>query len=144
MSLFTTFDLASSGLNVQRQRLDVAAENMANISSTKTPEGGPYQKKVLEIGAKAMGLKDSFNTYLKGAQMQGAEILGIQKSKEAPLEIYDPSHPDAKENGYVSMPNISSMEEMVNLMGATSAYEANMSVFSEAKTLFLRTLDMGA
>ncbi|MBF0492068.1 MAG: flagellar basal body rod protein FlgC [Deltaproteobacteria bacterium] len=144
MSLLTSFNLSSAGMSVQKDRLNVAAENLANVSTTRTPEGGPYRKKSLMIGSIPVGMQESFEAYLKKADVKAPQVSSVQKSGEDFISMYDPQNPDADTKGFVKMPNISTTQEMVNMMAASSAYEANMSVFSEAKTMFMRTLDMGS
>ena len=89
-------------------------------------------------------MHESFEAYLKREDMKAPAIKKVQKLNEDGISLYDPQNPDADEKGFVKMPNISTTQEMVNMMTASSAYEANMSVFSEAKTMFMRTLDMGS
>lgn len=144
MSLLTSFNLSSAGMNIQKERVNIAAENLANVSTTRTPEGGPYKKKNLVIGSVPLGMHESFEAYLKKADLKTPQISSIQKIADDMISLYDPQHPDADERGFVKMPNISTTQEMVNMMAASSAYEANMSVFSEAKTMFMRTLDLGS
>lgn len=145
MGLMSTFDIASSGLAVQKQRMDVTAENLANISSTRTPEGGPYQKKSVVISSvPLMGFEKSLSTFLGGqAVNEGADVVSVVKSNNPPRIVFDPSHPDADANGNLALPDISSMEEMIDMMSASKAYEANVTAFNSAKSMMLRTLDIG-
>ncbi len=140
MSLFNTFTICGSGMAVQRARMDTIAENIANISSTSTPEGGPYKPKEVIISTETV--KDTSNL-VKGNNIQFARVANIINSERPPLKLYDPSHPDADENGFVEMPDISSTEEMIKMMSATNVYEANMTTYNAAKTMVLRTLELG-
>ncbi len=143
MSLLTSFNLSSLGMSVQKERVNIAAENLANVSTTRTPEGGAYRKKNLVIGSMPVGMHESFEAYLKKADVRAPKITSVQKLEDF-TSLYDPQNPDADEKGFVKMPNISTTQEMVNMMTASSAYEANLSVFGEAKTMFMRTLDLGS
>ncbi len=143
MGLMTAFGLAASGIEVQKKRMDIAAENMANMSSTRTPEGGPYQKKNVIVSSVPMSFEKSLNTFLKMDDTQGAMVTGVEKSNLPPRIVHDPSHPDADENGNVAFPNISGMEQMIDMATASKAYESNITVFNAAKSMILRTLDIG-
>ncbi len=143
MSLFTAFDLSSMGLTIQRKRLDVAAENLANINTTKTPEGGPYQKKSVVVSSSPLkGMEASFDTFLKKTDIEAPRVSAVQSSPDQFLQIYDPHSPDANAQGFVLTPNISSTQEMVDLMSASMAYSANMAVLNESKSLVMKTLDL--
>ncbi len=143
MSLISSFDLSATGMSLQRRRVDIAAENLANINSTETSDGGPYRRKEAIISSTALPFEASLNHYVHKRSIQMPKIAAVEKSKDPPIKIYDPQHPHADEKGFVAMPNISSTQEMVNLMTASIAYEANMSAFNEAKTMVMRTLEMG-
>ncbi len=143
MGMFVAFDLAASGIEVQKKRMDIAAENLANMSSTHTPEGGPYRKKEVVVSSIPTSFDASLKTFLKAGDTQKAKVTSVTQSNEAPRIIYDPSHPDADQNGNVALPNISGLEEMIDMQTASKAYEANVTVFNAAKTMMLRTLDIG-
>lgn len=143
MSLFSAFQISASGLAVQRKRIDVISENLANVSSTRTPEGGPYRKKNVVISSAPISFEQSMETFLKPQDVQGAKVVGIEKSNEPPRLIFDPGHPDADASGNVALPNVNAMEEMIDMMTASKSYEANITVFNAAKTMMLRTLDIG-
>ena len=144
MSLFNSLAISSSGLNVQRERLEVSAQNIANSSSTRTPEGGPYQRRSVVISSVPVSFEESLSAGLKSQNVQEAQVTGIVKDATPPKMIYDASHPDADANGYVAMPDINTMEEMVDVMTASKAYEANVTVIDAAKQMILKTLDLGA
>ena len=129
------FKVSASALEANRVRMNTIASNMANAQSTKTEEGGPYVKKnvvfkTLNIGPGKDGL-------------EGVRVTGIVDSKEPPIVIYDPGHPDADENGNVSMPNINVIEEMVNMMMAMRTYEANVKAFNISKGMYQKALELG-
>ncbi len=139
MSLSSIFSVSAAGLSVQRDRMDVITENIANINTTKTAQGGPYKPKEISIEAKKM---KGFELDFGRAKLNLPKTAAIAESTRPPIQIYDPTHPDAQD-GYVSYPDISATEELVNMMTATTAYEANMNIFNSSKTMILRTLEMG-
>ncbi|KAK3606955.1 hypothetical protein CHS0354_018551 [Potamilus streckersoni] len=141
-------DASSSGLSTQRIRLNVISGNIANINTTRTPEGGPYRRK--ETMVAALPKDKSFLEELRNAgknQEEGdirhAKVVGVVEDSRAPIMKFDPSHPDANEEGYVAMPNIDIYEEMVNLMQSRTSYEANVNAFNVAKGLAMRALEIG-
>ncbi len=138
MDIFTAFDVSASALKAQRVRLDTISSNIANVETTSTPEGGPYKKKSVYFQTKQVSFKDQLD-----ASIQGVEVTKIIEDTEEPKRIYDPSHPDAEEDGYVAMPNISVLKEMVDMMSATRSYEANTTVIKSAKRMALKALEIG-
>ncbi len=138
MDIFTSMDISASALKAQRIRLNTISSNLANVETTSTPEGGPYKKKSVYFQTKAM----PFNEQLEES-IQGVEVTKIMEDTADPRKIYDPSHPDAAEDGYVEMPNISVIKEMVDMMSATRSYEANTTVIKSAKRMALKALEIG-
>ncbi|MBX7148452.1 flagellar basal body rod protein FlgC [bacterium] len=143
MGLMAAFNLSAGGLAVQKARIDVTAENLANINSTRTPDGGPYRKKEVIVSSVPTSFDASLQTFLKKDDVQAAEVTGYQRSDEAPRIVHDPSHPDADANGNVAYPSINSIEEMIDMMTASKAYEANITVYNAAKSMVMRTLEIG-
>lgn len=144
MSLFTAFGISASGLTVQKERLQVSSENLANSSSTRTPDGGPYQRRAIVIASKPVSFEENLANQLKPAQVQMAQVLGISKTDTPPKMIFDPQHPDANEQGYVAMPDINVTQEMIDILSASKAYEANITVLNAGKSMILRTLEIGS
>jgi flagellar basal-body rod protein FlgC len=145
MNLFLSMQISASGLSAQRTVLRVIAENMANVQTTRTEEGGPYLRKRAILSPTPV--PSSFPELLFSRMRP--EALGVQVSDivEDPYglkSVFDPSHPDADETGLVLMPNVNLMEEMVALMGASRVYEANVAAFNAAKTMALRALEIGS
>ncbi len=138
MDIFTSLDVSASALKAQRIRLNTISSNIANVETTSTPEGGPYKKKSVYFQTKAISFKDELDSSIKGV-----EVTKIVEDDSKPRKIYDPSHPDAAEDGYVEMPNISVLKEMVDMMSATRAYEANTTVIKSAKRMALKALEIG-
>jgi len=146
MTLLRTMDLTATGMSAQRTRMNVAAMNLANRSTTRTAEGGPYRRR--EVVLEAVPMEGSFSSALSGATGQKDEPLGvkvatIQESTDEPILVYDPGHPDADAAGYVAMPKVNSIAEMVDLMGAARAYEAGTSVLSTLKSMADQALRIG-
>ncbi len=133
MGLISTMRVSASGLSAERLRMDLIADNLANANSTRTPEGGPYKRKVAV-----------FEPITPTASMPGGvRVVGIAHDPTPPRLVYQPGHPDADPNGYVAYPNVEMVHEMVDLITASRAYEANIQAFNAAKNMFLRTLDIG-
>lgn len=142
MNVFATMKISASALKAQRIRLNVISANLANVDTTRTPEGGPYQKRNVVFTAKPV----DFGTRLDQAGRQGVqsvEATAIVKSARPPRMVYEPGHPDADENGYVAMPDINPVEEMTDMVAATKAYEANVNVIKAAKRMALKALEIG-
>ncbi|MBF0195559.1 MAG: flagellar basal body rod protein FlgC [Magnetococcales bacterium] len=136
----TSFRVTSSGLSAQRLRLNLIAENVANAQTTRTPEGGPYKRKDPVFGAKP------FNEMLSMEATAGATGVSVERvhvDERPPRMQYDPSHPDANKDGYVAMPNIDMVTEMVNMMSASRSYESNVSVLNASKAMALKALEIG-
>ncbi len=143
MKIITALRLAASGLATQRVRLDVSAMNLANANVTRTLEGGPYRAKDVVVAAAPLppDFADNLDQALSQVLSQ-AEVVGIVDDKSPFREVYDPGHPDADARGYVKYPNVDVMTEMVELLEASRAYEANLSVVNITKNLALKTLDL--
>ncbi len=144
MDFLTAIKISTSGLNAQRTRMNVVASNLANINTTRTPQGGPYRKKEVIMSAKVV--KDSFGQELKentNEKLRGVEVSAIVEDKTPPRMQYDPAHPDANKEGYVAFPNINLMQQMVNLLSASRSYEAGITVINASKSLILKALELG-
>ncbi len=142
MDIFNTFKIGGSALRAQSLRLNTISSNLANIETTSTPEGGPYKKKSVHFQSSPLNFQDHLNGNMKKA-LQGVEVTKIVEDKSAPKKVYNPSHPDANPDGYVEMPNISTLEEMVDMMSATRSYQANVTTIKMAKRMALKALEIG-
>lgn len=142
---FSGFRVSSSGMAAQRTRLNTISSNIANVNTTRTPEGGPYRKKevVLESMPDVKNFGDILSARSPQSEVQKVMVTDIKSDMSAPLLKYEPSHPDANEDGYVAYPNVNLMEEMVNMIQATRAYEANVSAMQSAKDMVLSSLEIG-
>jgi len=136
--------ISASGLNVQRKRMDTIASNLANIETTRTPEGGPYRRKDVVVSSMPLGddFAVSLNRELAGSVRQ-AVVAKIVEDQTEPILVFNPDHPDANEEGYVALPNINLMTEMVNMINATRSFEANVQAIEAAKSMALRAIDLG-
>ncbi len=146
MNLDRVFEVVGSALDSQRQRLNIIASNLANAESTRTPDGGPYIRR--DVVLRAVSPDKSFHSVFDSAFANGSGPSAVRVTDiiqdERPFRVvYDPDHPDADEKGFLQLPNVNPIEEMVNLMSATRAYEANIAVLETGKTMTLRALQMG-
>jgi flagellar basal-body rod protein FlgC len=142
MDILNTFRISGSALKAQSLRLNTISSNLANVESTSTPEGGPYKKKSVHFQSAPLTFKEQLDGNMKSGA-QGVKVTKITEDQTAPRKIYDPSHPDAKEDGYVEMPNISVLEEMVDMMSATRSYQANVTSIKMAKRKAMKALEIG-
>ena len=151
MGLFTSINIASSGMSAQRTRSDVIADNIANASTTRTSEGGPFRRSrtIMRPRVESPYWRSPFlPETLDNGIGQGVRIVEIQKDYKSENKlVYDPSHPDAIKSGpragYVEMPNVDIVSEMVDMIAASRAYEANAAVIDGSKTMFQRALEIG-
>jgi flagellar basal-body rod protein FlgC len=144
-SFFSAMDVSTTGLIVQRYRMNVASENLANIETTKVGDGSPYRRKQVVITA--AGSDRQFLNMLMGASVStpvvgGVRISGVVEDPTPFRKVHKPGHPDADENGYVAMPNVNAILEMADILSATRAYEANITAFSAAKSMISKALDL--
>lgn len=127
MGMFDAINISASGLTAQRLRMDVISQNIANVNTTRTPEGGPYVRQMTVFAQSPDG---------------GVQVQAIVPDTRPFKLMYDPSNPDADENGYVRMPNVDIVEEMVDMISATRSYEANVTAIDAAKNMAMRAIDI--
>ena len=148
MGMFDALNVSATGLTAERLRMDVTAENLANAQTTRGADGQPYRRKEVVLAevqsggfgsqlAKAIGAGSG-----SGSQPGGVEVAGITQDQTPGKLVYDPGHPDADAKGYVRMPNVDTVAEMVDLISASRAYEANVTAMNSAKQMFSKTLDL--
>lgn len=129
MKIFRSFDISASALTAERLRLNVIATNIANAETTRTPEGGPYRRKMVVFQPSENG---------------GVEVAAIREDTTTPPRlVYDPGHPDANGEGFVAYPNVLVVNEMVDLLAATRAYEANVAALNATKSMLTSILNIG-
>jgi flagellar basal-body rod protein FlgC len=143
MGMFGAIDAAASGMTAERLRMDVISNNIANVNTTRTAEGGPYRRQIVVFQPRAES--GSF-TQILSQQVDagsGVRVVGIIKDSTPTRKEYDPTHPDANSDGYVEMPNINVVSEMVDMITASRAYEANVTAVNAAKSMAMKALDIG-
>ncbi len=144
MSFLESLHTSASGLGAQRLRMNLISSNLANAGTSRTPEGGPYRKKTLVL--EAAPVRKPFGSVLASEMDRfnvGVRVAGVQEDPTSGQRKYDPQHPDADENGYVTLPNVNVVEEMVNMMAAIRSYEANVTAINAAKDMALKALEIG-
>jgi flagellar basal-body rod protein FlgC len=142
MSLLSALSVSASGMAAQRTRAEVLVENIANSETTRTAEGGPYRRKDAIFSSQNVpsAFASELDSELSG--LTGVSVTGISVDSREPERRYMPGHPDADPDGYVSMPRVNPAEDMVDLMGASRSYEANVSAISAIKDMIQRSIDL--
>lgn len=145
MGMFDAIDSAASGLTAERLRMDVISNNIANANTTRTAAGGAYRRQMVVFQPRT-DARASFRQELDQQMQSGTGVRVVEiKQDQSPLRtVYDPSHPDANRDGYVEMPNINVVTEMVDMITATRAYEANVAAVNAAKSMALKALEIGS
>ncbi len=140
--MFDVFSVSASGMEAQRIRMNIIASNLANVDTTRTPQGGPYRRRDVVFTTDG----DNFSRLLArgmDGSLSGVRVVGVVEDKRPLKLVYDPGHPDADESGYVSYPNVNVVEEMVNMLSAVRSYEANVTAFKASRDMILRALEIG-
>lgn len=143
MSFLNSLNISASGMAAQKLRLDVAADNIANQETTRTAAGGPYRRKMVVLQAAG---ETSFRRILDSASAAapaGVRAVRILEDETQLNPVYDPTHPDADENGYVQMPNVDLVKETIDSMSATRSYDANITAFNAMKLMMQKALEIG-
>jgi len=141
MGAFDIFKISASGMKAQRKRMDIVASNLANVQTPSTEEGGAYRKIDVVFKAVDVSVDKTFSGTLS-KMVEGVEVEDVKES-DKPFQMgYNPSHPDANSEGYVTFPNVNLMEEMTDMTAAARAYEANVNVLNTTKDMFLKTLEL--
>ena len=145
MGLFQSFNISASGMTAERFRTDIIAENIANVNSTSTEDGGQYRRKIVTFKEKSVTPFSNYLTTSKNMAIgNGVKVTKVTEDYSTEFNMeYDPSNPDADENGYVSYPNVNTVTEMTNLIDSTRAYEANATAFDASKSLAEAGLQIG-
>ena len=147
MSFFRTMDISATALTAQRLRMDVISENIANASTTRTADGGPFRRKTVifeEMGNSGRGsfrrrLENAINRTQSG---NGVRVSNIGEDQRPGTRVFGPAHPDSDDDGYVTMPNVNVVEEMVNMISASRSYEANITAIGTTRSMMSRTLEI--
>ncbi|WP_304507332.1 flagellar basal body rod protein FlgC [Anaerotignum sp.] len=147
MAFLNAMNVSASGLTAQRARLDVIAENISNVNTTRTESGDPYKRRMVVFEPRNQGsFQEIFNRTARGGAsgQQGGVIVSEIVEDDSPLKsVYDPTHPDADENGYVMMPNVDLLKETIDGMEASRAYDANVTAFNAIKEMATKGLEVG-
>lgn len=144
MSIFKSINISASGLTAERLRMDIISKNIANANTTRTSSGTPYRRQVPVF--REVQSKTSFTAHLSNAMNtsgNGVEVIAIKEDTSPFKKTFDPGHPDADKDGYVQLPNIDTVTEMVNMISASRAYEANITALNATKAMALKALEIG-
>ena len=143
--MFKSMQISASGMTVQRLRMDVIAQNVANMNTTRTADGGPYRRRLVAVQENIESIP--FSQHLARSRDafrgKGVKATAIVEDPTPFKRVYDPGHPDADEEGYVLMPNVDTLKEMVDMISATRSYEANVTAFNAAKSMAIKGLEIG-
>ena len=147
MSMFHSFDINASGLTAEQYRMDIISGNIANANTTRTEDGTPYRRKVVTFTEK--GNRPSFSQILERSRRNvagtGVKVDGVHEDNETEMRmVYDPAHPDADENGYVTLPNVNIITEMTNLIDASRGWDANNTAFTTSNAIAMKGLEIGS
>ena len=144
MDFLTNMKISASGLAVQRKRMETISSNLANMETTRTPEGGPYRRK--DVLITALPLADEFGNTFKnelGDKLSRVQVADVIEDQSEPRLVYNPKHPDANDLGYVALPNIDQMTEIVNMVTTQRSFEANITALNASKAMAIRAIDLG-
>jgi flagellar basal-body rod protein FlgC len=144
MSVMNGMNISASGMTAQRLRMDIISQNIANVNTTRDENGNVYKRKTVVFAEKDSTPFCNVLMRTAGTVGSGVKVTKIAEDNEAEMrKVYDPSHPDADEKGYVAYPNVNSMQEMTDLIDATRSYEANVTAFNSIKNMALKGLEVG-
>lgn len=144
MDFLSSLNISGSGLTAQKLRMDVISQNIANAEVTRTENGDPYRRKMVVLSSINGG--SSFREALDRAtkvKTSGVQVQSVIEDQSALVPVYNPNHPDADEEGYVMLPNVNTAQEMIDMLGASRAYEANITAFNATKSMVLKALEIG-
>lgn len=144
MDFLSSLNISGSGLTAQKLRMDVISQNIANAEVTRTEEGTPYRRKMVVLSSINGGgsFRDALDKAAK-AQAGGVKVQRVIEDQSPLVPVYNPNHPDANEEGYVMLPNVNTAQEMIDMLGASRAYEANVTAFNATKSMVLKALEIG-
>ncbi len=144
MSVFGAMDISATGMTAQQVRTDIIAQNIANVNTTRDAKGHAYKRKTVVFHEKNFPTFDESLSFATGYTGKGVKAARIVEDPSDGRMVYDPSHPDANEDGYVTYPNVNTVTEMTNMIDATRAYEANVTVLNSTKGMAMRALNLGS
>jgi flagellar basal-body rod protein FlgC len=143
MSAFTGMNISASGMTAQRLRMDIISQNIANVNTTRDENGNPYRRKAVVFSEKDATPFQEIFMKTAGVVGNGVKVTRIVEDNKAMRRLYDPTHPDADDDGYVTYPNVNIVQEMTDLIDATRSYEANVTAFNATKNMALKGLEVG-
>jgi flagellar basal-body rod protein FlgC len=148
MGFMDTLAVSASGMTAERLRMDVVANNLANVNTTRTPNGGPFRRQQVAFSPMSASFGETLaglsgDDAADGATHGGVQVSGILPDMRPFKRVYQPGHPDADAQGYVSLPNIETVTEMVDMMSATRAYEANVAAVGAVKGMAMKAMEIG-
>ena len=142
MSLFQAMSVSSSSLSAERQRIETTVENLANARTTRTPQGGPYRRR--DVVFESVPIGQSFEqAFDEASRPMGVRVAEIVVDNSPPAMVHDPGHPDANAEGFVALPNVNTVEEIVNMMAAARSFEANLTAVGMSRRLIERSIELG-
>jgi flagellar basal-body rod protein FlgC len=144
MDFLSALDVGATALSVERTQLNVISMNLANAKTTRTPEGGPYQRKSVVL--QATDVDSPFSRVMKDAldhEIKGVKVAGMATDSRPPKRVFEPGHPDADKEGYVSYPDINVVEEMANMITVSRSYDANIATVTTVKGMYTKALELG-
>ncbi len=144
MDFLSSLNISGSGLTAQKLRMDVISQNIANAEVTRTENGTPYRRKMVVLSSidGSGSFRDALDKATK-VKTSGVQVHSVVEDRAPLVPVYNPSHPDANEEGYVMLPNVNTAQEMIDMLGASRAYEANVTAFNATKTMVLKALEIG-
>jgi flagellar basal-body rod protein FlgC len=144
MDFLSSLNISGSGLTAQKLRMDIIAQNIANAEVTRTERGIPYRRKMVVFNSLAEGgnFRETLNNVM-GVKGKGVKVSAVVEDRSPFVRVYDPGHPDANEEGYVLLPNVNRTQEMIDMLAASRAYEANVTAFNATKAMALKALEIG-
>jgi len=144
MDFLSSLNISGSGLTAQKLRMDVISQNIANAEVTRTEDGTPYRRKMVVLSSINGGssFRDALDKATK-VKTSGVQVQSVIEDQAPLVPVYNPSHPDADEEGYVMLPNVNTAQEMIDMLGASRAYEANITAFNATKSMVLKALEIG-
>jgi len=141
MNAFSSIRISASGLSAERLRMDTISSNIANVNTTRGENGQPYRRKVAVFQSNLENVMNGKGQVEEN--LLGVKAVGVEEDKTPFKTVYDPTNPDADKDGYVSMPNVNILNEMADMISSTRAYEANVSALTSAKSMFMKSLEIG-
>jgi len=141
MNAFSSIRISASGLSAERLRMDTISSNIANVNTTRGENGQPYRRKVAVFQSNLENVMNGKGQVEEN--LLGVKAVGVEEDKTPFKTVYDPTNPDADKDGYVSMPNVNILNEMADMISSTRAYEANVSALTSAKSIFMKSLEIG-